>query len=126
MIKHALTAAAAVLALTASASAAQWSVTEASTTGIKSAQGTWTLATDGDKVSGKAELQTDKGSMVSYKIDGAVAADVYTLKLVDRPDGKNNCVWTGKPAKTAGGHGAVFEGEVACDGSKFVIKAGVN
>lgn len=125
MIKHALTVAA-LLALSAPAFAGQWSVTESSKAGIKSSSGTWTVATEGDKVTGKAEMQNDKGSLLTYKLEGEVAGGVYTLKLVDRTDDKKNCVWTGKPAKIDGGHGAVFDGVAACDGSKFTIRAGVN
>jgi hypothetical protein len=125
MIKHAL-AVVAFVALNSTAFAAQWSVSEASAAGIKSYEGTWTLTTDGAKVTGKADLQNDKGALLNYKIEGEVAGDVYTLKLVDRTDGKKNCVWTGKQAKTVAGHGVAYDGEVACDGSKFAIRAGVN
>lgn len=126
MIKHALTTTFVVVALSSSALAAQWSVTEASTTGIKSSQGSWTLATDGGKVTGKADLQNDKGVTLNYKIEGEEAAGVYTLKLVDRTDGRKNCVWTGKQAKTVAGHGVAYDGEAVCDGMKFTIRAGVN
>lgn len=125
MIKLALTTAVAVVSFGATAFAAQWSVTEQSAVGIKRASGTWTVATEGDKVSGKSELQLDNGTPLTYKLEGSVAGGVYTVNLVDRSDSKKNCVWTGKPVEAAGGHGAVLNGEVACDGEKFSIRAGV-
>ncbi|MGJ0507119.1 MAG: hypothetical protein ACR652_08270 [Methylocystis sp.] len=120
MIKLALTTAAAVVAFSASAFAANYSVTEISTSGIKRANGTWTLTTDGDKVSGKADLQLDNGKPVTYKIAGKVEGGVYTLNLTDRTDDKKDCVWTGKPNEK----GNVFEGPVTCGSEKFVIRAG--
>jgi hypothetical protein len=121
MIKLALTTAAAVVAFSASAYAGAWNVTEQAMSGIKRANGTWTLATEGDKVSGKADLQLDNGTVLSYKLDGAVAGGVYTVKLVDRTDGKKDCVWTGKPNENS----RVYSGEVVCGGEKFTIRAGV-
>lgn len=121
MIKLALTTTAAVVAFSASAYAAGWNVTEVATSGIKRANGTWNIATEGDKVSGKADLQLDNGTVLSYKLDGTVAGGVYTVKLVDRTDGKKDCVWTGKANDT----GRVYNGDVACGSEKFSIRAGV-
>jgi hypothetical protein len=122
MIKLALTTAVAVVAFTASAYAAGFSVTEIATSGIKRANGTWTLATEGDKVTGKADMQLDNGTPQTYKIEGKIEGGVYTLKLVDRTDGRKDCVWTGKPNET----GKVFNGDVVCGSEKFVIRAGTN
>ena len=120
MIKLALSTAAAVVALSVPALADSWSVTEIASSGIKRANGTWTLTAQGDKVTGKADLQLDNGSVLTYKLDGAVAGGVYTVKLVDRTDDKKDCVWTGKANET----GRVFNGEVACANGKFSIRAG--
>lgn len=120
MIKLALTTAVAVVAFSASAFAAGFSVTEISSSGIKRANGTWTVTTEGGKVSGKADLQLDNGSPVTYKLDGKVEGGVYTLNLADRTDGKKDCVWTGKPNDK----GNVFEGPVTCGSEKFTIRAG--
>jgi hypothetical protein len=121
MIKLALTTAVAVIAFSAPVLAEQWNVTEIATSGIKRASGTWTVATTGDKVSGKGDLQLDNGSAVSYKLDGTVAGGVYTLNLADRTDGKKECVWTGKPNES----GRVYNGDVVCGSEKFTIRAGV-
>jgi hypothetical protein len=121
MIKLALTTAVAVVALSATAYAANYSVTEMSAAGIKRANGTWTLNAEGDKVSGKGELQLDNGSPVTYKIEGKVEGGVYNLHLNDRTDGKKDCVWAGKPNES----GKVFEGPVVCGSEKFSIRAGV-
>ncbi len=122
MIKLALTTAAAVVAFSASAYAASFNVTEVAPSGIKRANGTWTLTTEGDKVSGKGDMQLDNGSVQTYKIDGKIEGGVYTLNLTDRTDGKKDCVWTGKPNEG----GKVYNGEVVCAGEKFAIRAGVN
>jgi hypothetical protein len=121
MIKLALSTAVAVVAFSASAFAAGYSVTEISTSGIKRANGTWTLTTEAGKVSGKADMQLDNGSVVTYKIDGKIEGGAYTLNLNERSDGKKDCVWTGKPNES----GKVLEGPVTCGSEKFVIRAGV-
>lgn len=121
MIKLALTTAVAVVAFSASAFAASYSVTEISSSGIKRANGTWKLTTEGDKVAGAADMQLDNGSVITYKLDGKVEGGVYTLNLKDRTDGKKDCVWTGKPNES----GKVFEGPVQCGSEKFSIRAGV-
>jgi hypothetical protein len=121
MIKLALTTAVAVVAFSASAFAATYSVTEISTSGIKRANGTWTLTAEGDKVSGKGDMQLDNGTPVNYKIEGKVEGGVYTLNLNDRSDDKKGCVWTGKANES----GKVLEGPVVCGSEKFVIRAGV-
>jgi len=126
MRKLALTTAAAVIAFNAPslAAAANWNVTEESASGIKSAQGTWTFKTDGDKLSGSASLQADNGNPLTYSLDGAVKDGVYTVKLDKRSDDKKGCVWTGHAQKaTAAGMSTGFIGEVACDGAKLVIRA---
>lgn len=121
MIKLALTTAVAVVAFSATAYAATFSVTEISSVGIKRANGTWTATTEGGKFSGKAEMQLDNGSPQTYKLEGTVEGGVYTVNLVDRTDGKKDCVWTGKTNDT----GKVVEGPVVCGSEKFVIRAGV-
>lgn len=121
MIKLAFTTAVAVVALSASAFAAGFSVTEIATSGIKRANGTWMLTAEGDKVTGKADLQLDNGKVLTYKLDGKVEGGVYTINLVDRTDGRQDCVWTGKPNES----GKVYEGPVACGSEKFLIRAGV-
>lgn len=121
MIKLALTAAAAVVAMSVPAFADAWNVTEIASSGIKRANGTWTISVQGDKVAGKADLQLDNGSVLTYKLDGTVAGGAYTVKLVDRSDDKKDCVWTGKPNENA----RVYNGEVACANGKFSIRAGV-
>jgi hypothetical protein len=122
MIKLALTTAVAVMALSASAFAGTWNVTEVTTSGIKRANGTWTVANEGGKVSGKGEMQLDNGTVLTYKLDGKVEGGAYTVNLVDRTDGKKDCVWTGKLNEK----GSVIDGPVACGSEKFGIRAGVN
>jgi hypothetical protein len=123
MIKLAISTALAATIMTGSAVAATWSVTEQSASGIKYASGTWNINNEGEKVSGKADLQLDTGSVLSYKLEGSLAGGVYTINLVGRDDGKKNCVWTGKAAEGMGGK--VYSGEAACEGTKITIRGGV-
>ena len=121
MIKLSLTTAVAVVAFSASAYAAGFAVTEIATSGIKRANGVWTVTNDGGKLSGKADMQLDNGTVVTYKLDGKLEGTTYTVNLNDRTDGKKDCVWTGA-AKEGG---KVYEGPVVCGSEKFVIRAGV-
>jgi uncharacterized protein (DUF2147 family) len=123
MIKLAITTALAAALMTTSALAATWSVTEQSASGIKYASGTWNINNEGDKVTGKADLQLDNGSVLTYKLDGSIAGGVYTVNLVGRDDSKKNCVWTGKAADGLGGK--VFTGEAVCEGTKMTIRGGL-
>ena len=122
MIKLAMTTAAVALAMTTGALAEKWSVTEQAASGIKYSSGTWTLGAEGDKVTGKAEMQLDNGTMLNYKLEGAVAGGVYTLNFVGRDDGKKNCVFTGKPSAN---NARVYSGEAVCEGQTMVIRGGV-
>lgn len=121
MIKLSLTTAVAVVAFSASAFAAGFAVTEIAPSGIKRANGVWTVTNEGGKVSGKADMQLDNGSVVTYKLDGKVEGNTYTVNLNDRTDGKKDCVWTGTAKEGA----KVYEGPVVCGSEKFVIRAGV-
>jgi hypothetical protein len=79
MIKLALMTAVSVVAISASAFAGTWNVTEVATSGIKRANGTWTVATEGGKVSGKGEMQLDNGTVLAYKLNGKVERGLYTV-----------------------------------------------
>jgi hypothetical protein len=100
-----------------------WQVTEESESGIKNAQGTWKVTTEGDKISGNAELSGTDGSLMTYKIEGTVKDGVYTVNLVDRSDGKKGCVWTGQApsASSVQTHGLI--GRAPCSGAKMIIRA---
>jgi hypothetical protein len=112
------------VATPASAGGKSWNVTEEGFSGIKGAQGEWAVNVDGDKITGAANMQLATGATLTYTIDGSVKDSVYTVKLSNRTDGKNGCVWTGQApagddAKT---HGLI--GKVACDGNAgFTIRA---
>ena len=121
-----LITAVAIAALSAPAMAASqsWNITEESAAGIKSAQGTWSLKTEGDNLSGSATVQRDNGNTVTYNVEGALKDGAYTVKLDNRSDEKKGCVWTGHAQKaTALGKATGYIGDVTCEGSKFVIRA---
>ncbi len=104
--------------------AASWNITEESTSGIKSAQGSWLLKGEGDAFTGTATLNRDNGTEISYTVEGSLKDGNYTVKLDKRSDDKKGCVWTGHPqAATALGKATGFIGDVVCEGSKFVIRA---
>jgi len=122
MLKFAMTTLIALAALSVPALADQsWNITEEGLSGIKAAQGKWTLKVDGGKISGDAVLNTNSGGSLTYKVDGESTGGVYTVKLTDRTDDQKDCVWTGKLPESK--HGLV--GEVVCGGKKaFIIRAG--
>jgi hypothetical protein len=124
MKKLTLATALVLAAFSAPALAASWNITEESTSGIKSAQGSWLLKGEGDAFTGTATLQRDNGTEVSYVVDGTLKDGIYTVKLDKRSDDKKGCVWTGHAqAATALGKATGFIGDVVCEGSKFVIRA---
>jgi len=119
MIKFCATSIVALLAMggVALAESQSWNVTEEGLSGIKNAQGVWAVKSEGGKISGVAELQLQNGSPLGYKIEGTSEAGVVTINLVDRTDGKKDCVWTGK-------EGAGFKGlagDVLCGGKKTLL-----
>jgi hypothetical protein len=101
-----------------------WNVTEESAAGVKGAQGTWTVVMDGsNKITGSASLQTVKGAMLTYNLDGSVKDNVYTINLTNRSDDKKGCVWTGSVRGDAAAN--KLAGDAVCDGAaKMIIRAG--
>ncbi len=116
---------AAVSLITGSAFAASetWLVTEENVGGIKGAQGEWNLNVDGSRIAGSADMMSDKGAPLTYKIEGSSADGVYTLNLVDRSDGKKACVWSGHLPSTASSQKQGLIGYAECDGAKLIIRA---
>jgi hypothetical protein len=92
----------------------------------KSAQGQWSVNIDNNnKISGSAILQSDKGAILTYTLDGLKNESVYTVNMSQRTDGKTGCVWSGHIPAGADmkSHGLI--GEVHCDGKVgFTVKAG--
>jgi hypothetical protein len=103
-----------------------WNVTEEGSSGIKGAQGQWVVNTDSEnKISGTASMQLDTGSILTYTIDGAVKDSVYTVKMSNRTDGKNGCVWSGHvpTGEAMTSHGLI--GRAVCDGNVgLIVRAG--
>jgi hypothetical protein len=101
-----------------------WNITEEGLSGVKGAQGTWSITNDADKITGVANLQLDNGNPLTYKISGSVKDSIYTVELSDRSDGKKGCVWTGHiPKGEDKSHGLI--GQAVCDGDvKLIIRAG--
>ena len=112
-----------ILVISTGAHAEIWSVSERLVSGINYSSGTWNVAVQSDKLSGKADMQVDNGTMLHYTLDGSISDGVYTVKLVGRDDDKKNCIWSGKPADGMGGK--VIQGQAECDGSKLYIRGGV-
>ncbi|WP_457795637.1 hypothetical protein [Methylocystis sp. S23] len=124
MHKSAL-AVAALLATSVPASAATWLVTEENTGGIKGAQGSWTVKTEGSKVSGEASMQMGNGAPLTYKFEGEAEGANYTIALTDRTDGKKGCVWKGHPPASGGAQSRGLVGYVECEGAKLIIRASI-
>lgn len=107
------------------ATSQNWNVTEENVSGVKGAQGTWSVNTDADsKITGTANLQLDNGKLLTYAISGSVKDSVYKIEMSERSDGKKGCVWNGHiPAGEDKSHGLI--GEAICDGGvKLIIRAG--
>ena len=112
-----------ILVISTGAHAEIWSVSERLVSGINYSSGTWNVAVQSDKLSGKADMQVDNGTMLHYTLDGSISDGVYTVKLIGRDDDKKNCIWSGKPVDGMGGK--VIQGQAECDGSKLYIRGGV-
>ncbi len=118
-------AAIALVAMSVPASAATWLVTEENTGGIKGAQGSWTVKTEGNKISGDATLQMGNGSPLTYKFTGESEGQNYTVTLTDRSDGKKGCVWKGHPPASGGAQAKGLVGYAECEGAKLILRASV-
>jgi hypothetical protein len=116
MIKLATAAATLILALSTSAMAESYNVTEQSVSGIKTAQGVWNLTSADKKITGTATMQFDNGNPLTYGLEGTEdATGGMTLNLTNRSDSKKNCVWTGTPVTNA--KPGVLRGDAKCDGA---------
>jgi len=121
----AIAASAIILAGPAFAAMETWLVTEENAQGVKGSQGKWTIDHEGDKLSGDADLLGDDGSALTYKLEGSVANNVYTIAIKDCSDGKKGCVWSGH-APVGGGaqiHGLL--GYAECEDAKLVVRASI-
>ena len=106
--------------------AEQWLVTEENIGGVKGGQGNWSITREGNKVKGTAEMQSDNGSMLTYKVDGEEAAgENYTITMNDRSDGKKGCVWNGHPPSGAGSQQQGLVGYAECEGTKMIVRASI-
>ena len=127
MVKLALRSVAILFALSAPALAASqnWNVTEENLSGVKSAQGTWTVKIDNNKILGGANMQHDNGAVLTYSLDGSVHDSVYTVNTINRSDEKKDCVWSGHSPAHDDQKSRGLIGEVRCDGKiAFTIRAG--
>jgi hypothetical protein len=116
---------AALLATSIPAAAATWLVTEENTGGIKGAQGSWTVKSEGAKISGDANMQMANGTPFTYKFEGESEGPNYTVTLTDRTDGKKGCVWKGHPPASGGAQAKGLVGYAECEGAKLIIRASI-
>jgi hypothetical protein len=127
MVSLSLRSVAILFALSAPALAAShnWNVTEESPSGVKSSQGVWTVRIDDNKISGSANMQRDNGAILTYSLDGSFHDSAYTVNMVNRSDGKKDCVWSGHSPTHDDQKSRGLIGEVLCDGrTAFTIRAG--
>lgn len=104
------------------AAPATWLVTEENVAGVKGAQGTWTVTTDGGKVAGEASMQSGNGNMLTYKVAGTFEGSNYTVTMSDRSDGKKNCVWNGHPPSSGSAQSRGIIGYAECEGAKLIVR----
>ena len=105
--------------------AEQWLVTEENLGGVKGGQGNWSVTREGNKIKGTADIQSDNGSMLTYKIEGEVEGSNYTITLSDRSDDKKGCVWKGHPPSGAGSQQQGLVGYAECEGTKMILRASI-
>jgi hypothetical protein len=126
MIKLTLSAAAFLVAVSTSALAAAqvWNITEVAES-VSGAQGQWHLAIEGDKVTGKASMQSNTGAMTTYDLEGSIKGPEFTLTMSNRSDQKKGCVVTGQSKEIEGQTSRRVIGKVNCDGNvKFYVQGG--
>lgn len=114
-----------LLASSAPGFAATWLVTEENTGGVRGAQGSWNVKTEGNKISGDAAMQMANGSPLTYKFEGDYEGANYTISLTDRSDGKKGCVWKGHPPASGGAQAKGLVGYAECDGTKLIVRASI-
>lgn len=106
--------------------AEQWLVTEENLGGVRGGQGSWKVTREGAKVKGTAEIQADNGSMMTYNVEGEMAAgSKYTITMSDRSDGKKGCVWNGHPPSSAGNQTQGLVGYAECEGTKMIVRVSI-
>jgi hypothetical protein len=114
-----------VISFSGSAFAANqvWNITEVA---VEGAQGRWLVTIDpGNNLSGTTEMQFDTGAPLSYSLEGSINNDAYNIKLIDRSDGKKDCISTGNIYLNADNKTHKVIGEVRCSGEeKFYIRGG--
>ena len=99
-----------------------WNVTEVAVDG---AQGRWFVTIDpSNNLTGTTDMQFDTGAPLSYSLEGSINNGVYNIKLLDRSDGKKDCISTGNIYINDNKSHKVI-GEVRCSGEeKFYIRGG--
>jgi hypothetical protein len=126
MIKRTLKTAAFLIAgvTPALAESQVWNITEV-TQSVGGPQGQWHLTIAGDKISGKANMQSGTGAIVTYTLDGSIKGAEFTVKMSERTDGKNGCVATGNTTLNEDQKSHRLVAKVQCEGGhKFFIKGG--
>lgn len=102
-----------------------WLVKEESTSGVTGSQGNWNVNSADGKLTGAAEMQTDNGASLTYKLEGEVAQGVYTVRMTERSDGKKGCVWSGHVPSGAGAQTHGLVGYVECENTKLIVRASI-
>lgn len=101
-----------------------WNVTEVAES-VPGAQGQWHLTVDGEKASGKANLQTHTGALVTYGLEGTLGGAQFAFTMTQREDGKNGCAVSGHTTLNDDQRSHRFVGEVRCEHNvKFYVKGG--
>ena len=105
------------------ANSQSWNITEADPD--HGAQGQWLVnIDDSNKLSGSTNMQFDTGATLSYTLDGSINSEALKVNMLNRSDGKTDCVFSGNISLNADNMSHRILGEVQCSEGKFLLRGG--
>jgi hypothetical protein len=108
---------------TALAASQSWNITEVDPD--NGAQGQWLVNVEsGNKLNGSTNMQFDTGAMLTYKLDGSISNGAISVNLIDRSDGRKDCVFSGNVSLNPDKVSHKILGEVKCADAKFYLRGG--
>jgi hypothetical protein len=105
------------------ANSQSWNITEADPD--HGAQGQWLVNVDDSKnLSGSTNMQFDTGAALSYTLEGSVDNGSLKVNMLNRSDGRKDCVLSGNISLNPDGASHRILGEVQCSDGKFLLRGG--
>ena len=105
------------------ANSQSWNITEADPD--HGAQGQWLVnVDDSNNLSGSTNMQFDTGAALSYTLEGSVDNGSLKVNMLNRSDGRKDCVLSGNISLNPDGTSHRILGEVQCSDGKFLLRGG--